>query len=60
MYPSRIYKILNAFEPFLYTLYLVFVCESYALLEYDSRPMTFEYSRRDRKAVRTGAPSPSR
>ena len=32
MYPSRIYKILNVLEPFSYASYLVFVCESNALL----------------------------
>ena len=40
MYPSRIYKILNVLEPFSYASYLVFVCESNALFEYDSRPIT--------------------
>ena len=39
-YPSRIYKILNVLEPFSYAPYLVFVCESNAQLEYDSRPIT--------------------
>ena len=39
-YPSRIYKILNVLEPFSYASYLVFVCESNALFEYDSRPIT--------------------
>ena len=38
-YPSRIYKILIVLEPFSYAPYLVFVCESNAQLEYDSRPI---------------------
>ena len=45
-YPSRIYKILNVLEPFSYAPYLVFVCESNAQLEYDSRPIACPSAKR--------------